>query len=117
MGCDGAVGDQRGRGADMTRDPLRLEARTPNTTDCPDARHEHRWVKRRPELTLGEDRRLAYDAAADGTVVISEEALSRLLRMAGFVPSPAPGERPWPAPPPPPPRPELLPDPVVPTNG
>jgi hypothetical protein len=64
----------------------RAEDRTPNTRDCPDTEHTHQWVKRPPELTEGAKLGVAYTANADGTVVFSEEALSELLRMAGFVP-------------------------------
>lgn len=68
----------------------RLEQRTPNTADCPDAEHQHWWRERRPELTDGTDRFLEYLAARDGTVVLSEEALAQLLRMAGFEPTGSP---------------------------
>lgn len=71
----------------MTRGGVtRLEERTPNTAACPDLEHRHEWRKRRPELTEGRDRFLSYVATVDGTVVISEEALSQLLRLAGFTP-------------------------------
>lgn len=66
--------------------PERLEARTPNTEDCPDQRHQHQWVKRPPELTVGAKAGIQYVVSAAGVVEISEEALSQLLRMAGFVP-------------------------------
>lgn len=69
-----------------TKVTQRLEARTPNTAECPDTPHRHEWVKRPPELTLGTKRGVVYDASAAGVVEISEEALSQLLRMAGFVP-------------------------------
>jgi hypothetical protein len=74
------------RRPDGPRSPRRLEERTPATRDCPDAIHAHTWRRRRPELTEGTDRLVAYDAGPDGSVTISEEALSRLLRMAGFEP-------------------------------
>lgn len=64
----------------------RLEQRTPNTEHCPDAAHEHQWVKRPPELTVGTKLGIQYAVSAAGVVEISEEALAQLLRMAGFVP-------------------------------
>lgn len=67
-------------------EPRRMEARSPNTRDCPDVGHGHRWRRRRPELSLGVDQFVTYDAAADGSVVLSEEALAQLLRQGGFEP-------------------------------
>lgn len=82
------------RRPDNPRPPRRLEDRTPNTADCPDAIHQHVWRRRRPELTEDVDRRVAYDADARGGVQISEEALAQLLRMAGFEPT-EPGRCRW----------------------
>lgn len=64
------------------RPSQRLEPRTADTRDCPDEAHQHRW--HRPELMAGTD--VAYTADARGQVAITEEALTRLLRGAGFVP-------------------------------
>lgn len=62
----------------------RREARTPDTRDCPDVGHPHRWARPSP---LGVAMVVAYDVAADGTVTLSEEAMSQLLRQAGFEPT------------------------------
>lgn len=58
---------------------MRAEPRLPDTKDCPAASHEHHW-------RLGADRIIRYHATEHGVVSMTEEALTELLRLAGFTP-------------------------------
>lgn len=58
----------------------RAEPRTHDTATCPDVAHRHTWSRRRHCDVA------SFDVDAAGVVQITEEALTGLLRAAGFHP-------------------------------
>lgn len=68
---------------------MRAEPRNTDTTQCPEENHNHSWRKPAPLQINGPDRVLNYSADAHGVVLLTEEALTELLRLAGFEPEEA----------------------------